>query len=417
VMWAINETFAIEIQNMKQREKFILTLNCGSSSLKFSLYDADSLALELSGTITHIATTVGTFRIKDKNDKLLKEEPKFYNSHDAAINEVLTWLEINQHTYPLAAIGHRLVLGGPHRHDTEIVTDELITELNNYIYLAPNHLPEEITAIKLLREAFGVLPQVVCYDTAFHADMPSCAKFYPLPLIYKKEGLMRYGFHGLSYEYILSKLTDVQVDKKKIIIAHLGSGSSMVALKNGKSIDTTMGMSPMGGLIMSTRSGDLDPGVVLFLLRRTNMCVSDVDALLSQHSGLKAIAGTGDMQELLRNEPIDDKATEAINLFCYQAKKYIGALAAAMGGLDMLVFTGGIGENSAAIRERICEGLEFLGISVYDKSNHENNRVISSIDSRVAVEVIPTNEEWMIAWHTKRLISKELIHQDYEKAI
>ena len=147
------------------------------------------------------------------------------------------------------------------------------------------------------------------------------------------------------------------------------------------------------------------------------MCVSDVDALLSQHSGLKAIAGTGDMQELLRNEPIDDKATEAINLFCYQAKKYIGALAAAMGGLDMLVFTGGIGENSAAIRERICEGLEFLGISVYDKSNHENNRVISSIDSRVAVEVIPTNEEWMIAWHTKRLISKELIHQDYEKAI
>ncbi|HEY9000787.1 MAG TPA: acetate/propionate family kinase [Mucilaginibacter sp.] len=402
---------------MKRQEKFILTLNCGSSSLKFSLYDADSLALELSGAITHIATTVGTFRIKDKNDKLLKNDLKFYNSACAAVKEVLNWLKINQPKYPLAAIGHRLVLGGPHRHDTEIVTNELITELNNYIYLAPNHLPEQITAIKLFRDAFDGLPHVVCYDTAFHADMPNCAKYYPLPLIYKKEGLMRYGFHGLSYEYVLSKLTDVQADKKKIIIAHLGSGSSMAAVKNGKSVDTTMGVSTMGGLVMSTRSGDLDPGVVLFLLKHTNMCVSDMDELLSRHAGLKAIAGTGDMQELLRNEPTDAKATEAIDLFCYQAKKYIGAFAAAMGGLDMLIFTGGIGENSAAIRERICEGLEFLGIFIYDKSNHENNRVISAIDSRVTVEVIPTNEEWMIASHTQQLISKELILQDHEKSI
>ncbi|MBS1520270.1 MAG: acetate/propionate family kinase [Bacteroidetes bacterium] len=402
---------------MKHQEKFILTLNCGSSSLKFSLYEANSLMPELSGAITHIATTVGSFKIKDKYDKILKKDLKFYNSQDTAIKEVLSWLKTNQHKYPLAAIGHRLVLGGPHRHDTELVNDGLIAELNNYIYLAPNHLPEEITAIKLFREAFGGLPQIVCYDTSFHAGMPNCAKYYPLPLIYKKEGLMRYGFHGLSYEYVLSKLTDVQVDKKKIIIAHLGSGSSMAAVKNGKSIDTTMGMSPMGGLVMSTRSGDLDPGVVLFLLKRTNMCVSDVDELLSQHAGLKAIAGTGDMQELLKNEPTDEKATEAINLFCYQAKKFIGALAAAMGGLDMLIFTGGIGENSATIRERICEGLEFLGISIYHKSNYENHRVISPIDSRVTVEVIPTNEEWMIANHTQQLISKELIGQDHEKVI
>lgn len=402
---------------MKHQERFILTLNCGSSSLKFSLYDVNSLTLEVSGAITHIATTVGTFRIKDKNDKLLKKNLKFYNSQDAAIQEVLNWLKINQHKYPLAAIGHRLVLGGPHRHDTERVTDELIAELNNYIYLAPNHLPDEITAIKLFGETFEGLPQIVCYDTAFHADMPKCAKYYPLPLIYKKQGLMRYGFHGLSYEYVLSKLTDVQVDKKKIIIAHLGSGSSMVAVKNGKSIDTTMGMSPMGGLVMSTRSGDLDPGVVLFLLKRTNMSVSEADELLSRHSGLKAIAGTGDMAELLKNEHIDEKAKEAIHLFCYQAKKFIGALASVMGGLDMLIFTGGVGENSAVIRERICEGLEFLGISLYPKSNHENKRVISSIGCRVTVEVIPTNEEWMIASHTQQLISKELILQDYEKAI
>jgi len=406
-----------KLEKMKLQEKFILTLNCGSSSLKFSLYDVNSLALELSGAITHIATTVGTFRIKDKDDKILRKELKFYNSQDAAIQEVLHWLKLNQHKYPLAAIGHRLVLGGPHRHDTEIVTDELIAELDNYIYLAPNHLPEEIEAIKLFREAFGGLPQAVCYDTAFHTDMPNCAKYYPLPLIYKKEGLMRYGFHGLSYEYVLSKLTDVQINKQKIIIAHLGSGSSMAAIKNGKSIDTTMGMSPMGGMVMSTRSGDLDPGVVLFLLKRTNMCVSDVDELLSHHAGLKAIAGTGDMVELLKNEPTDEKATEAIDLFCYQAKKFIGAFAAAMGGLDMLIFTGGIGENSAAIRERICEGLEFLGIDIYHKSNHENNRVISSIDSRVTVEVVPTNEEWMIASHTQQLIRNELILQDYEKTI
>lgn len=402
---------------MKHQERFILTLNCGSSSLKFSLYEVNSLSLELSGAITHIATTVGTFRIKDKSDKILKKELKFYNSHDAAIQDLLNWLKLNQHRYPLAAIGHRLVLGGPHRHSTELVTDELIAELNNYIYLAPNHLPEEIAAIKLFREAFGVLPQVVCYDTAFHAGMPKRAKYYPLPLIYKKEGLMRYGFHGLSYEYVLNNLSDVQVGNKKIIIAHLGSGSSMVAVKNGKSIDTSMGISPMGGLVMSTRSGDLDPGVVLFLLKRTSMCVSDVDELLSHHAGLKAIAGTGDMLELLKNEPIDEKATEAVDLFCYQAKKFIGAFAAAMGGLDMLIFTGGIGENSAAIRERICEGLEFLGIDIYHKLNHENNRVISSIDSRVTVQVIPTNEEWMIASHTQQLISKELILQDYEKAI
>lgn len=402
---------------MKRQEKFILTLNCGSSSLKFSLYDLNSLSLEISGAITHIATTVGTFRVKDKDDNILKKDLKFYNSLDAAIKEVLNWLQENKNKYPLAAIGHRLVLGGPHRHDTELVTDGLIAELNNYIYLAPNHLPEEITAIKLFREAFEEMPQVVCYDTAFHANMPPCAKYYPLPLIYKKEGLMRYGFHGLSYEYVMTKLADQQPDKKKIIIAHLGSGSSMAAVKNGKSIDTTMGMSPMGGLVMSTRSGDLDPGVVLFLLKRTNMSVSEADELLSKHSGLKAIAGTGDMQELLKNECTDDKATEAIDLFCYQAKKFIGAMAAAMGGLDMLVFTGGIGENSGAIRERICEGLEFLGISIYHKSNYENNRVISSIDSRVTVEVIPTNEEWMIARHTQSLIGKEFTSKHYEKAI
>ena len=402
---------------MKGPEKFILTLNCGSSSLKFGLYAVNSLSPELSGAITHIATTVGTFRIKDKDEKILKNNLKFYNSQEAAIKEVLNWIKVNQNTYPIAAIGHRLVLGGPHRHHTELVTDELIAGLNNYIYLAPNHLPEEISAIKLFREAFQDLPQIVCYDTAFHAGMPDCARYYPLPLIYKKEGLMRYGFHGLSYEYVMRKLTDVQVNNKKIIIAHLGSGSSMVAVKNGKSIDTTMGISPMGGLVMSTRSGDLDPGVVLFLLKRTKMSLSEADELLSKHSGLKAIAGTGDMVELLKNEYTDEKATEAINLFCSQAKKFIGALAVAMGGLDMLIFTGGIGENSAAIRERICEGLEFLGIDIYHKSNRENNRVISPIGGKVTVGVIPTNEEWMIASHTKELLSKKLILQDYEKVI
>lgn len=211
------------------------------------MYDINSLFLEVSGTITHIATTVGTFRIKDKDDKVFKKDLKFYNSHVAAIKEVLNWLKLNQHKYPLAAIGHRLVLGGPHRHDTELVSNELIADLNNYIYLAPNHLPEEIVAIKLFRDTYNELPQAVCYDTAFHKDMPNCAKYYPLPLIYKQEGLMRYGFHGLSYEYVLSKLTDVLINKQKIIIAHLGSGSSMTAIKNGKSIDTTMGMSPMGG--------------------------------------------------------------------------------------------------------------------------------------------------------------------------
>lgn len=399
---------------MKRSETYILTLNCGSSSLKFSLFDSEYLVLKVHGIITNIGGQQSHFIITDTDKGEILNVSRFYHDLNYAINALLDWLQNCKDNYPISAIGHRLVLGGPHRRHTEIVTEELLTRLNNYIYLAPNHLPEEITAVKLFEDKFPLAPQVVCYDTAFHHDMPARAKYYPLPADYKKAGLIRYGFHGLSYESILNHFSENELKNQNIIIAHLGSGSSLVAVKNGKSIDTTMGISPMGGMVMSTRSGDLDPGVVLFLLKRTTMSVSQADDLLSKHSGLKAIAGTGDMRELLRNEAVDEAATEAIDLFCYHAKKYIGSLAAAMGGLNRLIFTGGIGENAPVIRERICEGLEFLGIAIYEPSNRHNERIISSIDSKVTVEVIPTNEELIIARHTKDLVGKEINKTHYE---
>ncbi len=271
--------------------------------------------------------------------------------------------------------------------------------LHHFAYLAPNHLPDEIKIIKIFQAAFRNVPQVACFDTSFHRDMPSFAKYYPLPAEYQEKGLMRYGFHGLSYEYIMQKLADSTslIDRQKIIIAHLGNGASMVAVKNGVSVDTTMGISPIGGLVMSTRSGDLDPCVLLFLLKQTKLTANELDELLSKHSGLKAIAGTSDVQELLNKEGNDPRAAEALTVFCYHAKKFIGALSAAMGGLDTLVFTGGIGENSGIIRERICKDLNFIGIDLDTTKNLKNESIISKEISNVSVRVIQTDEELMIA--------------------
>jgi acetate kinase len=233
--------------------------------------------------------------------------------------------------------------------------------------------------------------------------MPDEAKYYPLPAKYQEQGLLHYGFHGLSYEYIMQKLKAdmVKVKTQKIIIAHLGNGASMAAVKYGTCIETTMGLSPIGGLVMGTRSGDLDPGVILFLLKQGGLTVTQLDELLSKGSGLKAIAGKSDVRELLKMEAKDSKALTAITLFCYQARKFIGSLAAAMGGLDLLIFTGGIGENSAVIRERICLDLGFLGINLDKNSNYYNKKNISLARSRVNVLVMKTNEEAMIAQHTQ----------------
>jgi acetate kinase len=386
---------------MKDRSQpyYILSLNGGSSSLKFSLYHADSTLLEWVGAIERIGEEKARFEIKDRTGKILESREIHYPDFAAAVHDLLEWLKNKQGAYPLLAIGHRLVQGGPDHRKPMIVTGELLASLEKLIYLAPNHLPDEINTIKAFQSAYPGVQQIACFDTAFHRSMPAYAADYPLPAKYKAQGLIRYGFHGLSYEFIMQELTSEEspVAQQKIIIAHLGNGASMAAVKNGLSVDTTMGISPIGGLVMGTRSGDLDPGVPLFLLKQAKMTPDELDDLLSKDSGLKAIAGSSDVQELLKLETGHPKAKKALTVFCYTARKFIGSLAAAMGGLDMLVFTGGIGENSAVIRDRICNDLGFMGIELDPKENKNNKPVISKGDSKIVVRVIRTNEELMIA--------------------
>lgn len=388
---------------MTEQQNFsILVINCGSSSLKLSLYGKASLSSEWSGSVGHIGSGKGLLEIKDDQGQVLESRTGNFKNLDAAVKEVIDWLKSNGHHYNLSAIGHRLVQGGPDHRQPEIITPGLLKTLDKFVYLAPNHLPDELQTIKAFQAAFPKVPQVACFDTAFHKDIPSYAKDYPLPKKYKDKGLMKYGFHGLSYQYILQELVseDPTITKKKIIIAHLGNGASMAAVKGGISMDTTMGISPTGGLVMGTRSGDLDPGVLLFLLKLDKLTPNQMDELLSKESGLKAIAGKSDVKDLLDAEGDNPKAAEALTVFCYAAKKFIGALAAAMGGLDLLVFTGGIGENSAVIRERICKDLEFMGIE------------LSNQKSRVTVRVIPTNEELMIARLTGDLLNDKKINNN-----
>jgi acetate kinase len=384
-------------------DNYLLTINCGSSSLKFSLFHADTLQEELSGAVNAIGSAASKLIIKDQAAPGLNN----FKNLAAAVKAVINWLKKSKYNDHLLAVGHRIVQGGPKHREPELITEDLLKSLQQFVYLAPNHLPDEIKTIKTFQVAFPGLQQVACFDTAFHRNMPDEAKYYPLPENYRGQGLLHYGFHGLSYEYIMQKLKagGVKIKAQKIIIAHLGNGASMAAVKDGTCIETTMGLTPVGGLVMGTRSGDLDPGVVLFLLKQGKLTTMQLDKLLSKGSGLKAIAGKSDVQELLQMEAKDPKAMAAITVFCYQAKKFIGALAAAMGGLDLLVFTGGIGEHSAVIRERICRDLEFLGIRVDKKSNHGGKENISQQASLVKVLVIKTNEEAMIAQHIQTVLN------------
>ena len=268
--------------------------------------------------------------------------------------------------------------------------------------LDPDHLPEAIRGIQFVARKFPQLAQVACFDTAFHSTLPTVAKMYALPRRFYDEGVRRYGFHGLSFEYIVGELRkiDAQLAAGRVIIAHLGSGASMVASWDGKSMDTSMGFTPLEGLVMSTRSGDVDPGLLLYLLAEKKMSAQEAGALLNEQSGLLGVSGsTGDMRTLLEKSAQDSQAAEAIDLFCYRAKKYVGAYAATLGGLDALVFTEESGERAAAIRERICSGLEFLGIRLDGARNAANAPVISADDSRVNVRVIQTNEDLMIVQH------------------
>ena len=301
----------------------------------------------------------------------------------------------------MAAVGHRVVHGGPKYSKPQRITAEMVEELHRLSPFDPEHLPEEILLTEAFHRRFPELPQVACFDTAFHHDLPRVARLLPIPRRYEAQGVRRYGFHGLSYEFLmgeLARLAGTKAAQGRVILAHLGNGASLAAVRDGKSVDTSMGFTPTAGIPMSTRSGDLDPGLAWYLSRTEKMTAKQFNEMVNFQSGLLGVSETSsDMRDLLDRETQDARAAEAVALFCYQARKWIGAFAAALGGLDTLVFAGGIGENAPAVRARICDGLGFLGIELDEKRNGANEGVISAAAGRVAVRVIRTDEELTIA--------------------
>jgi acetate kinase len=319
----------------------------------------------------------------------------------------MNWLE-QHHDFPsFRAVGHRVVHGMQHSAP-ERITQGLIDEIEHYMPYDREHLPGELELIKMVLQRHPDVPQVACFDTAFHHDMPRVAKLLPIPRRYEALGVQRYGFHGLSYSYVMHELARFggpSAQAGRVIIAHLGNGASLAAVRDGKSIDTSMGFTPAAGLVMSTRSGDLDPGLLSFLARTEQMTPAQFDRMVNRESGLLGVSETSsDMRDLLANEVKDVRAAEAVALFCYQVKKWIGSFAAALGGLDTLVFTGGIGESSPQIRSRICLGLDFLGIELDELRNAKTAAVISKENRAVTVRVIFTDEELMIARSVCRVL-------------
>lgn len=387
---------------------WILALNGGSSSLKFAVHRASPPhARRFSGKIDRIGSTGPVLTFRDTARTV--EAP----DHAAAGDRVLDLVAAEVGADGLGAVGHRVVHGGPDHAAPEPVTPALLADLRGMSPFDPEHLPSEIALIERLAERLGDLPQVACFDTAFHAGMPPVARMLPLPRRYEAQGVRKYGFHGLSYAYLMEELERTagrEAATGQVILAHLGHGASLAALRDGKSIDTTMSFTPASGLPMGTRSGDLDPGLVWYLARTENMTPREFQTLVHHRSGLLGVSETAsDMRDLLAAEAGDVRAAEAIELFCYQTRKWIGAMAAVLGGLDTLVFAGGIGENAPVIRERCCRGLEFLGLELNAAANARGEAVISTAGSRVTARVIPTDEELMIVRAVHRTLEEARI--------
>lgn len=385
----------------------ILTINGGSSSIKFASFETGArLERTLAGDIQRIGSPEAVFRLRVPNQANMTR-PVAAADYAAAAALLADWIEEHFGTGGLTAVGHRLVHGGPKYHEAQTITPEMVEELERLSPFDPMHLPGEILLIRALHKRFPGLPQVACFDTAFHRDMPRVAQLLPIPRRYQSKGVRRYGFHGLSYTYLMGELAQsagAKAAQGSIILAHLGNGASLAAVREGRPVDTSMGFTPAAGIPMSTRSGDLDPGLLWYLARTEGLDAERLNEMVNFQSGLLGVSETSsDMRDLLDAEDQDVRAAEAVALFCYQVKKMIGAYAAAMGGLDTLVFSGGIGENAPPIRQRICAGLDFLGIELDGRRNGANDRVISSEASRVMVRVIPTDEERVIA-ETTRLI-------------
>jgi acetate kinase len=380
----------------------ILTINGGSSSIKFAVFEAgDSLRRILEGGIERIGLPDPILRVKGVNQTDNFSRPVTAKDHTVAVGALMDWIEEHIGRDALTAVGHRVVHGGPKYHDPALITKEMVEELRQLKPFDPEHLPEEIQLTEAFHHRFPDLPQVACFDTAFHHDLPRVAQLLPIPRRYEAQGVRRYGFHGLSYAFLmeeLARLAGTEAAQGRVILAHLGNGASLAAVHHGKPVDTSMSFTPTAGVPMSTRSGDLDPGLVWYLARTEKMSAKQFNEMVNFQSGLLGVSETSsDMRDLLDHETQDVRAAEAVALFCYQVKKWIGAFAAALGGLDTLVFAGGIGENAPAVRARICDGLGFLGIELEKKRNAANEGVISANASRVAVRVIRTDEECMIA--------------------
>lgn len=377
----------------------ILCVNSGSSSLKIALYRmGEAETLVLSGAAEGIGKA-GRFWICCGDRTIAASDEKFDN-HNQALARFLKELR-DQGDCSFSAAGHRIVHGGPRLIQPQRITPQVIAELKKVANFAPLHLPVQTALIEDLAHRYPELPQVACFDTAFHASMPEIAQRFALPRSLWDEGIRRYGFHGLSYEYVVHTLGEAL--GKRALIAHLGNGASMVALSNGQPLDTSMGFTPTGGFMMGTRSGDLDPGIILFLLRGGHNAEEIAD-MLDHQSGLKGVSGgSSDMKDLLARRKTDKLAALAVEMFCYQITQCVGAYAAILNGLDTLVFTGGIGQHAAEVREGVATKLAFLGVELDPEANASHSPVITRSQSRCVVRIVPTNEDLMIARHTVSL--------------
>lgn len=385
----------------------ILTVNCGSSTLKFELFEVSEEERFLARGIVDRIGGPGSVELSGEGGERTVRRTTTTDHGEAAL-QAIRLLGSSGLLGRLQAVGHRVVHGGTRFSGPALLDGEAERTIEELAELAPLHNGPALTAIRAVRESLGPdMPQVAAFDTTFHSRMPRVARLFALPRHLADEGILRYGFHGLSYEYVMGELgvLDPDAARRRVVIAHLGNGASMVAVGNGESMDTTMGFTPAGGLAMGTRPGDLDPGVLLHLLGSKGMTPAALSDLVNRRAGLLGVSQTSaDMRDLLNREAVDARVAEAVALFCYGAKKFLGALVAALGGLDTLVFTGGIGEHSATVRERICEGLGFLGVVLDERRNREHAPIISRDGAAVTVRVVQTDEGLMIARHTRNLV-------------
>lgn len=386
----------------------ILCMNSGSSSLKFTLYQlAETGENALAeGAVESIGLPEGSLRVHAETTETRVDECSNFPDHQAAVHGAFAALEKLRLPAP-AAVGHRIVHGGADHIAPEQVDRRLLENLRQLIPYAPLHLPAEIQGIEAVAARFPELPQVACFDTAFHRRMPEIAQRFPLPRAFWDAGIRRYGFHGLSYEYIVDQVGAATLGRA--VIAHLGNGASMAAVQHGQPLDTTMGLTPTGGFMMGTRSGDLDPGLLIHLLTAADYDAPKLEHLVNHQSGLLGVSGISpDMRTLLEQRDSDSRAAQAVDMFCYQLRKSIGALTAVLGCLETLVFTGGIGEHAAPVRWDICRGLTHLGVRLDPQLNNRHADIISTTESRCTVRVVPTNEDLMIVRHTRRLLFSTL---------